>query len=470
MVDHPTITLAELEACILRLTHCFTLIRSLQQNQNSQSMAQSPQSGFTNSATVPRNPQTQPADPPVRQMPKQHPGQRHGSRDTRAPAAPTTDKPPNFPFGPTSPPHGIPQYPADTPPLTQEKLTLPQNKKRKPNNQPSSSVTTPAQLQSTPASTSSPQINKIQSPQATKVDAYAPAIRCNASNCDSSRRFATTEELLSHIETSHTSEEPLIEDPLAWFLESARFGLGLDEDGKLKPTKKDPSATNIERTVNSQPMHASSSTGKVVMKLEGGTPMSRIATQGGQSSTPSLPITPQQGSAIRSPSSDVKVGTSKISQAGGGKAGAPVSKDTLTPPHESWADAAISPSELSTCFPTLADLQGSVGLNSLTPASTLSSNKSERNSPKVSDVGEQDGFDISSETDDWVPASFFTDSLFSEADTTFVDDDFLSMDWDTVVHTDSVPMPEKKGAMAGKTADTFAYGNSFDLGLFSIAD
>ena len=355
----------------------------------------------------------------------------------QAPAAPTSDKPP---FSFESPrPDGVPKYNERPGELTRDSLKLPQ-KKRKLNDTSASPVQTPP----------SKAVAAIATPPPPHPASPQMPFKCSAPNCSSSKQgFPTAEALHHHTETAHREEDP--ENPLEFCLESMRHCLGLDKNGKL----------NQNKPATSQPMKQSSSAqGRTPGKMEGGTPMSRIAT--GNRSNLGAPRTPQESGTVKSTGSDATPGKgSRIKSTASAAAGI----EPLTPPPDLWSGVGMSPAELASHFPTAAEIQSTLSLTSLTPASTLSSNKSEKNSPKPgNEVTESGPLDVSISASDWMPNTFFADTEPGlDINAMFATDDFLDMDWDVVfpkekpaVGKDGKPIKQKRA-----TVDEPAF--NFDL-------
>ncbi|MCJ1307114.1 hypothetical protein MMC25_000760 [Agyrium rufum] len=407
--------------------------------------------------------QQQLQQPPGQKAPSA-PMQRGGSNrnHNKAPAAPTTAHAP-FSFNTQSPPppHGVPTY--ASPGITQENLRLPPGKRRKKEPAPAAAQKESGSM--TPASVAK------ALPATTAVTYRCPVIGCSSAQA----AFASADALRQHTRDAHETKEPVIENPLAWTLESMRIGLGLDEDGNLKVKEGIASAPDMKKSTSAQggqtPMSVSA-------KIEaGGTPMSRAPTQGsvdGKFKTP-------QGGNHKSPASKPS-GTTNVSSA----AQAPP-----TPPQDPWEEASISPSALAACFPSLADLQHTIPLqNTLTPSSTASAatptssavkrdgegnTKDGKRMEGAAGEGEKNivedqslkinldvfGFDIngvdsagtfnlgneqvaagSGQNDsgtNWLPNEFFSDCLFPpshDLGMQMQDDDLLGMTWDEAVGKD----------------------------------
>ena len=406
--------------------------------------------------------QNQQAELQVLQAQRQTSLQRNNSnRDNRAPAAPTSSQPP-FSFGAQSPsPHGVPQYnfPAA---LTQEMLALPRTKKRK-TNEANSTATTPAQMNGTPGPAGPAQV-KNTPVEMRRLSAPSTRVKCPVVDCPLAKQdYATVEDLAKHTAEAHEVKEPIIEDPLAYALESIRFGLGLDEHSEIKPNTDSQKDEKIEMGFHEMKT-STSMQGQTPLKQEGSTPMSRIPTQTGSLDSSSLIKTPHQSSGLsKSVLSNVKMLESKGSQMNTTKVTS-TARIPSPPPKDPWDDNSVSPAALSACFPTLEDLNDSLSLSILTPTSTLSSQKSEKNSPKHSDIGEDDLLKIRIEADSWQAPELFRGAMFATRETEVVDDEILGMDWEAIFGTSSV--------LVGKTTKKAdAWGNNtqgFDSSLFSV--
>ncbi|KAL8664420.1 MAG: hypothetical protein Q9202_003110 [Teloschistes flavicans] len=323
----------------------------------------------------------------------------HSGHGSRAPAAPTTEKPPSFPLGPQSP-HGIPFYegPAS---VTVDQLVLPQPKRRKSNHNQPSADSTPVLVPDMAVAKSSPLGPKMASPEAQRASVPQMSFKCSISDCQFGQRgFATQVELEQHNADVHAPEEPMIEDPAEFALESMRLALGLDENGKSKLQKE-----NLEAPAMKASLSASSN---MAIKQEASTPMSRTGTQTGLSPSWQLLKTPQSSSNARNPAADGK--------AVGVKGSATPAKEATPPPYDPWAGSSISAEEISLAWSSLADMQ-SLSFTKfqpgLTPSSTLSSSN-EKNSPRSSDISENDAVKISvdvgkEDKDSWIPGEWFED-------------------------------------------------------------
>lgn len=380
---------------------------------------------------------------------------KNSNRDNRAPAAPTSTQPP-FTFGATSPsPHGIPQAYGPNG-FTPDKLNLPPAKKRK-GNQASSAATTPARNLGTPVISASPQLTKAPSPETRRQSATGNRVGCPVDDCAMSKHdFASTENLAKHTSEVHKVKEPDIEDPLAWALESVRFGLGIAEDGKLKLGENGAKKEKAEQASYEIKISASPR-GLTSVKQEATTPMSRVPTQNG----------PQQAAgSIKDPVSGARLSGANLLQPNIG-AVTPAASQPVTPPHDLWGDVAISPADLAVCFPTLTDLQGSLSHDVLTPSSTASSCKSGKNSPKQSDIGEDDLLKIRLETDSWIAPDFLQDTFFPQLEASLMDDELLGMEWDDAFGSTNAQVIGKDQTGRMKRNEGWP-SQEFDATLFSI--
>lgn len=142
-----------------------------------------------------------------------------GQKGVEAPPAPTASQPP-FPFGDQRG-HGTPKYGREG--LKQEDLKLDPSKRRK-KNPPGTAASTPVTNHDTPVTIASPQQTKAKKPE---VLPY----KCAATECEYHMKgFATKNELGVHTKEVHER----VADPRAFFIESTRQGLGLDENGRAK--------------------------------------------------------------------------------------------------------------------------------------------------------------------------------------------------------------------------------------------
>ena len=286
---------------------------------------------------------------------------------------------------------------------------------------------------------------KATSPQIPKVEVV---FRCPAHNCEFSKKgFATADALARHAEEVHREKDP--EDPLAYMLDQAKLVTGLDSQGKVITKSK---ASGMEKSVSSQPMNHS-------LSVQSGTPMSRLSTS--QPGSVGGMRTPQGTPSTKLGSLDEKSTPQRTSQTRL-EVIQQSSKEPLTPP-DLWGDVGISPAELSNSFPSLSEIQGCPSLSSLTPESTSSSNKSEKNSPKASDIGENDGLEINMDFE--MPPSISREVWDTQYDSFFVNDDIFTSDWETAFQSDPVIAGNKGGKRNRLSADD---NFPFDASLFSF--
>ena len=465
-----SITPEKLEECLLKLKSHFKDI--MEQHHRRQGQPNSVQErnpelqaetgsgiGSTTIDGVKSQKQSVPQSLQVRQMSTQ---KNQGMRDNKAPAAPTSDKPP-FSFETPSPtPHGVPKfYGPNT--ITQDNLRFPPVKKKKPN-QPGSSVSTPMPTHGTPICVSSPHVNKAPSPRSQRSDTQASIFKCPNPDCDFGEKgFATMSDLAKHKEEAHKPQEPVIDDPLVWALESVRFGLGLTENGEVRQNGKGQHDTKIGAQVSSMKKTVSMQ-GMTLLKPEGSTPMTRASTHLG-------PITNSNGhQAIVAPrvlpASRATDTNSKTIPAGSdAKTEDSGQKETLLSSIDPWKDCLMHPSDFAACFPTVTDLQGSMSITSLTPASTLSTPASEKTSPKANDGVDEMEINLESGREPWLPPVWFQKSMRSKDDFDYGDDLMLDMEWECNTPLMSRPSDRKKES---KKMDLRPENSAFDLSFFYI--
>jgi hypothetical protein len=371
----------------------------------------------------------------------------------RPPAAPTSPQPP-FNFGS---PDGVPaKYANRTDELTQARLKIPPNKKRKSDQTPSA-ASTPAQPQRLNIS-KSPQRAKAVSPSSITE---RPTFVCYAPECPvQPNAFASQADLDKHISDIHEPKEPTIDDPIRWTLEQMRAGLGLDENGKSKPFHPE---TTVERQFSeaAKMRKSPSAQGHAPGKQESATPMTRVPTQTGPSPSSNLLKTPQASANIKTPTSDAKSSqvTAKAAKVVESKTSVPTAKEQAITSPDPWATSLVSAATVSGAFSGLVDLNSSGAWSIIqhvaTPPSTLSSGMSEKTSPRVSDISENDAVKISLSSD---PFDFFDWSTF-EVDN---HNDFMndlefeiadSMDWDRAELDGSFKEAENGGAREGRVED-----------------
>jgi hypothetical protein len=458
--DSFSMTPQELEIGLGNLKKCAQYVmRAMQPQAKQQAMAkmlppqqQTAREG-TNTVNLVEKQAAQQADVQARQTGKQIPIQRSSSsRDNKAPPPPTSDKPP-FSFGAQSPPpDGVPQAYGPNGP-TQDKLSIPSKKKRKGDNQSNTPVSTPVQLQT---------LGAAASPQMPRAE---PVRTCSVGGCELSKKaFTTFEELRAHIDTAHKPKEPTVDNPLEWALEGVRLSLGLKEDGTTDPRTREKDL-KVEKPASSLPMKISASAQGLTpgkMDLVGGTPMSRGQT--GHTSNLGFPRSPQPGFVnVKTPGSDSKAPLLKLGQVA---APLPAAKRSSSPTADPWVDVSMSPAAISACFPSPADLEPYRSII-LTPATTISSIGSEKNSPK-SNIGENDLLNISLESENWLPQGWFDDVIDPNISALNMHDDLLSMDWETAFPPRPEEIKEAQPKSKGAKKDSCSF--EFNIDLFRIND
>ncbi|KAI9873241.1 MAG: hypothetical protein M1830_000670 [Pleopsidium flavum] len=498
-LDSFTISPEELDTSINKLRKYFNFVmqKMLQQKQNT---VQSRASALHQQPPQPQPPQ-QP--PQARMHPlnaanlqqQQHDLQmarraslqkHHTTRDSRPPAAPTSAQPP-FPIGAASP-HGIPQAYGPNE-LTQEKLKFPPAKKRK-GNQQGSAASTPAQGQGTPGSTSSPQLTKLASPEAQRLQAITAAVeaaltfKCPVESCEHNKEGFTSQVVLNHhMNEVHETKEPPIDDPLSWALESVAFGLGLETNGTRKPpiddgteTKKAGGAQKMQATPSKQGQTPKPKQEAATPAAGTTTPMARPSTQTGPSPASSLLKTPQ-ATTMKTVGSGTSGMKALISRSGKDTyAETPVQNiDTTmerspTPP-DLWADSSILPEDLMQCFDGLDTLQGIGSFShmqaSLTPASTQSSSSKDdkKASSRESDISENDQLQINIATEDnpiFNPFGLY-DGLKADMEQMNFEEELMTMDWEKWLQkTNNRTTSKDKGT------DEWAPSPAWDPSLFSM--
>lgn len=353
----------------------------------------------------------------------------------RAPAAPTSPQPP-FTFGAQSP-QGLAKYPDKPNGLTQDKLNLPSTKRRK-GNQVTATTATPA-----PGIPKSAQANKSTILDAQPA-ALASRIKCPLPNCQSSlKEFGTQIELDAHASEVHGPKEPPIEDPLQWTLQQARLGVGLDETGKPMPRPE-------QEVLGTPKITASASEpAQHLNKQESSTLMTRVQT--GRSPVFHLK-TPQASVGIKTPSPEAK------SSDMDGKIAEPHTSEktfqkSLTSSPDPWASSHIPPAVINNSWPVLPDVSfigpWTTIQNALTPTSTQSSGKSEKNSPRISDISEHDAVKINLFVDDREWANMFGDQIYGDVEALNEDKDQLGMDWESAFELEELAGSGEIGIAAG---------------------
>lgn len=225
---------------------------------------------------------------------------------------------------------------------------------------------------------------------------------------------------------------PNFNDPLEFCLESIRMGLNLDENGKSK-IQREVAKVDAGNAAETAPIQKSASTqGQAKIKQEAVTPMTRVPTQTGPSLASNLLQTPQT-SNVKTPVSDVKP-VPKDGKAADPRASQAAPKIPAPAIQDPWAGSDIPASVITSAFSGLSDLQSlnpwSKIQNTLTPDSTLSSGDTEKNSPRPSDISENDAVNISINVDDtdWMPSEWFMDGM-GGMEALNMEQELEGMDW-----------------------------------------
>ncbi|TGJ86142.1 hypothetical protein E0Z10_g2669 [Xylaria hypoxylon] len=287
-------------------THFPAMMRKNPSQQNGLEPA-APQGG----STRPGAPTTQPTPLSAANLEKQTQAlikmhARNGSKAGQPPAAPTTAQPP-FPFGA--------QSPDGQPSLTQESLHLPARKRPKTE---AKAVTGPNQNGS--SANTSPQVQKLSSPEMNKRQApaearQAPKFTCSDYYCEfRSIGFSTEEALRKHMDEEHIRPT---KDPMKFVADGLAEALGLDANGKIK---KIPTAGGNMQSPVDISKHIQTSAGRAELANLREAPMKRqgsatgskpnelVKTIAGKAGTPKLdsglksldsstPVTAAHGSA-----------------------------------------------------------------------------------------------------------------------------------------------------------------------------
>lgn len=273
---------------------------------------------------------------------KRHQDMQAAQRATKRPAqdvppAPTASQPP-FTFESSPRGQGTPRYAAAglKQGLKQEDLKLPSKRQKK--NHQDNAASTPAGGHPTPAV--SPQMMKGK-----KQDELP--FKCAKVGCEyHDKGFTTKGDLDNHSNTVHKPVEEHIDDPLAFFLDSTRNGLGLDENGesRAKPTTQAPKAVELQKTASRGAGLAS----KPATPASAGVAMARGVSQISG---------PKAGSPSLSHLTEAKSGPAKGTVGG-------ASTDNAA-----WETSNVSLSDLQNTFGDLASKGPSVSLTQHDPLS-----------------------------------------------------------------------------------------------------
>lgn len=255
------------------------------------------------------------------------------------PPAPTASQPP-FTFNDGSPRgQGTPRYAPAGPKqgLKQEDLKLPSKRQKKAH--PDNTVSTPVGGQATPAM--SPQAVKPQ-----RVDELP--LKCSVVGCAiGDKGFITKGELDRHSNTAHKPVEEYIADPLAFFLESMRDGLGLDANGepKVKPEMERLKVGEMQQTIG---------------KTAGAG--SKPSTPGPSAAAMARGISQTSGPKGASPNPSHIFGAK-------GRAGGDTPRAPVVTNRQPWDESNVSFSDLRNTFGDLIGSQPHVSLNHHDPLS-----------------------------------------------------------------------------------------------------
>ena len=466
-LEQLTITPEELDVCVEKFNKYFQALQKLAQQSKNPNAAQ----GQTMNQQTPGFPlpesrtQQQPDAAPSlstanlkehqkamqvqRQANVQKSNAAHGGN--RAPAAPTSPKPP-FHFGS---PDGVPaKYANRTDEVTRERLRIPPKKKRK-SDQPPSNISTPAQPQQSNAS-KSPLLAKT-APALTEKQPNEALFKCHAPECaEQLDGFVSQADLDKHTLDSHDLKEPIIENPLQWTLEQMRSGLGLEENGESKlPPTESKAEQHLSEAIKMK--KSPSAQHQAAVKQESATPMTRVPTQTGPSPGSNLLKTPQPSTNLKTPGSDAKPAVKDAKAMEPKTLHSPAQKQASASP-DPWATSLVSSAAISGAFSGLS-VPNSTGAWStiqhvMTPSSSLSSGMSEKTSPRVSDVSENDTVKISLDTDPLDYSDWFNFDSASDQDFEFeivrVGED---MDWESTELDEPPKEVKNEGPRKGRVED-----------------
>ncbi len=196
--------------------------------------------------------------------------------------------------------------------MKQEDLRL--DPKRRKKNPPGTVASIPATNQSTSLPVSSPQQVKAKKPEVLPF-------KCAVADCDyHTKGFSTKNEMDMHTKDTHQPKEEKIADPRAFFLEQARQGLGLDDNGL---SKKRPMGQPTQAGLKAPPMQKSlskaSTPANIKTESKPSTPaaMARGSSQSGikaGSPSPNLLRTQQLGNDKTTGVKEDSIGKSAVAE------------------------------------------------------------------------------------------------------------------------------------------------------------
>lgn len=315
------------------------------------------------------------------QLMKNH-HQRTNSRNSYAPAAPTSAQPP-FQFGAPSP-HGLPAYGVDSK-ITRDKLHIPARKKQKQNGTPGS-----------------PQVVKPASPEIKRQADLRPhvkALTCSEVDCDRHNiGFDNEEALKAHVLEEHIRPQ---EDSVLFAKNNLALALGLDSQGKAKNSP--PSTQQAPFDAGALMVPNGSKQGQTPnVKAEpvsaAGTPMNRQVSMNRQASAAGAK--PTKASLAQNASTKLQSVQKEVKL--------PEAQQEAAKP-DPWLNAGIDPNEFLNSFaPFETGAGGAISdmnvYRSITPNDTPESSKDGISEPN-SDISEGMGLDINLDLfdDNWQP-------------------------------------------------------------------
>jgi hypothetical protein len=230
-------------------------------------------------------------------------------RGSKAPQAPTTDRPP-FPLGGGQSPSGAPKYFDEAPrPIS---LVLPDKKRARVDGGSASSTPGPRPSpRMSGGKGNSPELKRQPGPD--KQMPQKPTFKCKEANCEYSvRGFEQQHELEAHVSIAHTVHE----NPLQFALESMADYLDVDvktgeariDPSKPATAKPAPAPAAAPQRAPVQPIKTEQGAAPIASTPSGqhaaATPMARIPTQTGIKNSPSANLlkTPQAMAKVATPS------------------------------------------------------------------------------------------------------------------------------------------------------------------------